>query len=546
MLGIVNTKGVDISYAQSDINLSTIKSADYRWVMIRCAQGTRITDDWFATNVKKAEAQGMPWGVYLLTEATTTAQAKAEVALADKLIKAQIKKGYKPSLPIAIDIEEAGFKDCNYTPAVLTEIARVWVTEMKKLGYYPMIYTGYYELRDYISSAVVNSCDIWLAEWGAYPDYRKSNLGLWQYSDGDTDLVENRPLIPGVGIAVDKDKAYKDYPTIIKKGGYNGWGKATDTTTAKAKDDTVGAQLIIDAAYSLIGNDKHSDSCDIMDWYGGFDTGINEVACCCAGQMYLFNEANALKLIPGGKVADCGSLCVNFYKAGQLYGPDKVQPGDLVIFSWSKERSTYWPASALGYKTLDHVELCVAVEKDTIKCIGANNGGYECDDFQLKTRSKSNISCCCRPKYSDYSVVSHTESSSVPKTEISSIKSVQNWLNTNYKTGLTVDGVYGPKTKAALVKALQTELNKQCGAGLVVDGIYGNATDAASVCLYVGAYGNITKTLQGFLICNGYSTNGFDGSFGNGTMAAVKSFQSKKGLTADGIVGPLTWAKLAK
>ena len=546
MATIANTKGVDISSWQEGIDLSKVKAAGYKFVMIRTGQGTRFTDSSFTDHVKNAEKAGLPWGVYHFTEACSTEAIKAEIKYIDKLLKAEKAKGYKPSLPIALDIEEEEHivDGGGWNKANVSNIAAVFVKEMKALGYYPLIYAGYYEFRDWISAATLSECDVWLAEWGNYPSYTKSNLGIWQYG-GETNLIES-PYIDGVKNAIDKDKAYKDYPTIIKKGGYNGWGKVTDTTTAKAKDDTVGAQLIIDKAYSLIGHDKHSDRCDIMDWYGSFSTAINAVACCCAGMMYLFNEANALKLIPGGKVADCGSLCTNFYKAGQLYGPDKVQPGDLVIFSWSKERSTYWPASALGYKTLEHVELCVAVEKDVIKCIGANNGGYECDDFQLKTRSKANISCCCRPKYSDYSVVSHTESSSVPKTEISSIKSVQTWLNTNYKTGLTVDGVYGPKTKAALVKALQTELNKQCGAGLTVDGIYGNMTASKVVNLYVGAYGNITKTLQGFLICNGYSTNGFDGSFGNGTQSAVKSFQSKKGLTADGIVGPKTWAKLAK
>ena len=96
------------------------------------------------------------------------------------------------------------------------------------------------------------------------------------------------------------------------------------------------------------------------------------------------------------------------------------------------------------------------------------------------------------------------------------------------------------------MKALQTELNRQCGASLAVDGIYGSMTVAANVCLCVGAQGNITKTLQGFLICNGYDTNGFDGIFGTGTMKAVKSFQSAHGASADGIVGPVTWRLLTK
>ena len=128
----------------------------------------------------------------------------------------------------------------------------------------------------------------------------------------------------------------------------------------------------------------------------------------------------------------------------------------------------------------------------------------------------------------------------------SSIKSVQTWLNSNYKTGLVIDGIYGSNTKKALVKAMQTEMNKQYGSKLVVDGIYGSATNSAVRNLTVGCKGNITKTLQGLLICNGYSTNGFDGIYGNGTTSAVKSYQTKHDLTADGIAGKATFSSLCK
>lgn len=545
MATIANTKGIDISSFQDGIDLSKVKAAGYKFVMIRTGQGTRIVDSSFSDHVKNAEKVGLPWGVYHFTEACSTEAIKAEVKMIDKLLKAEKAKGYKPSLPIALDVEEeehivdgGGWNKSN-----VSNITAVFVKEMKALGYYPMIYAGYYQFRDWISAATLSECDVWLAEWGSYPSYAKSNLGIWQYG-GETNYIES-PYISGVSGKVDKDKAYKDYPTIIKNGGFNGWGKTTTATTTAAKDTGVSAQLMIDKAYSMVNHDEHPDRCDIMDWYKGFSTEINAVACCCAGMMYLFDKAGALKLIPGGKVADCGSLCKNFYNAGQLHGPGEVKPGDLVIFSWSKEKSTYWPASALGYNTLEHVELCVAVYDNTIKCIGANNGGTECDDFQVKTRYKSNISCCCRPKYSDSSVKIAVENTTVKKETGSSIKSVQTWLNNTYKSGLAVDGAYGPKTKTALVKALQTELNKQCGAGLTVDGVFGPMTKAATVALYVGAQGNITKILQGFLICKGYSTNGFDGVFGNGTLTAVKSFQKKNDATVDGIVGPVTWNLLA-
>ena len=61
-----------------------------------------------------------------------------------------------------------------------------------------------------------------------------------------------------------------------------------------------------------------------------------------------------------------------------------------------------------------------------------------------------------------------------------------------------------------------------------------------------GSIGNSVKALQILLIGNGCSCGsaGADGDFGNGTLSAVKKFQSTHGLLADGIVGAKTWAKL--
>lgn len=119
-----------------------------------------------------------------------------------------------------------------------------------------------------------------------------------------------------------------------------------------------------------------------------------------------------------------------------------------------------------------------------------------------------------------------------------SIADVQRWA------GSAADGIYGPNTKASLVRKLQSELNAQFRAGLAVDGIWGPKTKAACVNVKRGAKGNITRTLQGALICLGYSTGGFDGIFGAATEQAVRSLQRARGLSVDGIAGCNTFAAL--
>ena len=61
-----------------------------------------------------------------------------------------------------------------------------------------------------------------------------------------------------------------------------------------------------------------------------------------------------------------------------------------------------------------------------------------------------------------------------------------------------------------------------------------------------GSKGDTVKALQ--ILLNGYGydlgTWGIDSSFGSATAYAVSGFQDDNGLESDGVVGPMTWAKL--
>lgn len=69
-------------------------------------------------------------------------------------------------------------------------------------------------------------------------------------------------------------------------------------------------------------------------------------------------------------------------------------------------------------------------------------------------------------------------------------------------------------------------------------------TAAATPLLQVGDSGPLVSQLQTDLANLGLFTGVVDGHYGTDTAAAVRSLQTQRGLTVDGIAGPQTWLAL--
>ena len=130
----------------------------------------------------------------------------------------------------------------------------------------------------------------------------------------------------------------------------------------------------------------------------------------------------------------------------------------------------------------------------------------------------------------------------------SAVKTAQTALNSKFKAGLTVDGIWGSASQKAYIKAIQTALNSVYGTGLTTDGIWGTNTSNACAAhvLSEGANNLYVGVMQIGLYAHGITlNNGIDNAFGAATKQGVKKFQTSKRLTADGIAGRDTFAKLA-
>ena len=105
---------------------------------------------------------------------------------------------------------------------------------------------------------------------------------------------------------------------------------------------------------------------------------------------------------------------------------------------------------------------------------------------------------------------------------------------------ITQDGIAGPQTLHLLdLESYTVETSTMGGNNS------GNTdTGTSSSYLQKDMRGDKVKKLQKRLLELGYNTGKADGVFGDITLSAVLLYQKNAKITQDGIVGPVTWAKL--
>lgn len=212
-------KGIDVSVHQGNIDWNAVKASGVDFAILRCGYGRTVgqKDGKFETNYAKAKASGVPVGAYHYSYAKTVAQAQAEARYCLSLIK-----GKTFEYPIYFDIEDSSQK--NLGKQRISDMIRAFCKIVEEAGYYVGVYANLDWLKNRIDDDCKSRYDVWLAQWSSAPTYA-GTYGMWQYSDTGR--------VNGIKGNVDMDVSYKDYPSIIKKAGLNGYKASDEVATSK-------------------------------------------------------------------------------------------------------------------------------------------------------------------------------------------------------------------------------------------------------------------------------------------------------------------------
>ena len=203
---------IDVSKWQGAVNWADVKKAGISHAMLRAGYGNSVKqiDPQFKRNAAQCITLGIDWGVYWYSYATSAEQARQEARCCLEVIK-----GFKPTMPVAYDIE--------YEPGILalsnaqrTAMVKAFLEEVEAAGYYGILYASTDFIRNRLNWRELTQYDVWAAQYGSRCTCPLP-FGIWQYSSSN-------PLgIPGYGKSLDCNHVYKDYPAIIQSAGLNGF-----------------------------------------------------------------------------------------------------------------------------------------------------------------------------------------------------------------------------------------------------------------------------------------------------------------------------------
>lgn len=244
--------GVDLSVHNGVVDMAKVKASGKSFVFLREGYGDELSypgqkDARFESNYANAKTAGLSVGAYHYMYATTTAGARREAqGFINNL------KGKLFDMPIALDIEERS--QYNLPNSTVESMVKAFMDVCEGAGYYCLLYSYESFLTAKFSADFRKRYDIWCANISRQPSI---SYGIWQYSFTGS--------VSGISGRVDLNRTAKNYPSIIKNAGKNGFsaGKVLDTEGFKRGDKSLGVyylkRWLIAKGYSMDDNDTFGE-----------------------------------------------------------------------------------------------------------------------------------------------------------------------------------------------------------------------------------------------------------------------------------------------
>ncbi|MCM1380726.1 MAG: glycoside hydrolase family 25 protein [Muribaculaceae bacterium] len=204
-------RGIDVSKWQGEIDFAKVKASGIAFVIIRAGYGKLASqkDPCFEKNYAKAKAAGLGVGAYWYSYASSVSEACREAEACLEVIK-----GKRFEYPVYFDLEEK--KQFDKGKNFCSEIVKAFCNALENAGYFAGLYISRSLLQTHITEEVAKRYTLWIAEYGGKCRYG-GDYAMWQYS--------SKGRIDGISGDVDLDYCYRNFPSVIKNGGFNGFGK---------------------------------------------------------------------------------------------------------------------------------------------------------------------------------------------------------------------------------------------------------------------------------------------------------------------------------
>lgn len=201
---------VDLSHWNGNVDFKQLKANGVWGVILKCGgaeNGRYYVDKKFFTNYADAVQNGLHVGCYWFTGLKFTPEKESEQF--HKIID-----GLKFDLPVYLDFEVSTPQLKKYN----TQWCVDFIENMYKLGRY---FVGIYAsdisgFKDRLNSTQLLFYTWWVARYNkSGVQYAKVNNHMWQFTSSGK--------IDGIKGNVDCNYCYRDFPTVIIGGHYNGY-----------------------------------------------------------------------------------------------------------------------------------------------------------------------------------------------------------------------------------------------------------------------------------------------------------------------------------